>query len=97
MKLFKILKDSIQILSLIKGKEMNKSLKLLLIEKRENTIMEEYAPSYEMLPIHNIVKSHLVIAQHSSEKLCPQIIDALSMKITETIDAFLKKNFKEKR
>lgn len=75
----------------------NTAAKLLLIQKRENNTMEEYAPSYEMLPIHNIVKSHLVIAQHSSEKLCPQIIDALSMKITETIDAFLKKNFKEKR
>lgn len=73
------------------------TLKLLLIQKRENNTMEEYAPSYDMLPIHNIIKSHLVIAQHSSEKLCPKIIDILSLKITETIDSFLKKNVKEKR
>jgi hypothetical protein len=63
----------------------------------ENDAMEKYAPSYEMLPIHNIIKSHLVIAQHSGEKLCPQIIEVLSLKITETIDSFLKNDIKERQ
>lgn len=81
---------------------MKKAQNLLLI-KKENPIMENYATnleyilSHEMLPIRSIIKGHLVIAQHTHEKLCPQVIDELSLRITETIDAFFKKNFKDKR
>jgi hypothetical protein len=58
--------------------------------------MENYTPHLNMLPIHNIVKSHLVICQHSSNKLCPKTISDLSLKITETIEHFLNKHVKEK-
>jgi hypothetical protein len=76
---------------------MMKIAQNLLLIKKENHIMEQYVPGFEMLPIQNIVKGHLVISQHTHEKLCPQVIDDLSLRITETIDAFLKKNFKDKR
>ena len=75
----------------------NNALNLLLIKKRENTMMEAYAPGIEMLPIQKIVKGHLVIEQYTNEKLTPATIESVSLKITETIDAFLKKSFKEKR
>lgn len=58
--------------------------------------MENYEPNHKMLPIHNIVKSHLVLCQHANEKLCPKIISELSLKITETIEAFLNKTVQEK-
>jgi hypothetical protein len=58
--------------------------------------MDNYTPNFNMLPIHNIVKSHLVLCQHSSEKLCPKIIAEVSLKITETIEHFLNKHVKEK-
>jgi hypothetical protein len=58
--------------------------------------MDNYEPNLNMLPIHNIVKSHLVLCQHASEKLCPKVISELALKITETIEAFLNKNLKEK-
>jgi hypothetical protein len=67
-----------------------------MINHEEELIMEDYTPSSTMLPIHNIIKSHLVICQHSNEKLCPQVISALSLKITETIESFLNNAFKEK-
>lgn len=57
--------------------------------------MDNYEPNLNMLPIHNIVKSHLVLCQHSSEKLCPRVISELALKITETIEAFLKNNNKD--
>ena len=54
--------------------------------------MEDYMPDHEMVHIRNIVKSHLVIFQHSSKKLCAETIDELSLKVTETIDFLMKKS-----
>ena len=59
--------------------------------------MEDYAPSFDMLPIHNIIKSHLVICQHANDKLCPKTIEDLALNITETVECFLKKVPKEKK
>jgi hypothetical protein len=47
-----------------------------------------------MVPFHNIIKSHLVIFQHSNEKLTGSLIDALSLEITETIETYLNKSDK---
>ena len=56
--------------------------------------MDDYTPNINMLPIHNIIKSHLVICQHSNDQLSPTIISELSLRITETLESFL--NLKEK-
>ena len=44
-------------------------------------------------PLHNIIKSNLV--QHSNETLVSNLIDELSLQITETIESFLNKNLKQ--
>lgn len=63
--------------------------------EKDKFIMEDFINSVKLnpVPIHNIVKSNLV--QHSNEKLCPRIIEELSIQITETIECFLNKHLKE--
>lgn len=55
--------------------------------------MENYMPSNDIIPIRNIIKSHLIIFQHSNEKLSSDMIDSLTSKITETIEHFLNLKF----
>ena len=62
--------------------------------KKETSIMENYVPTHHVLPIHNIIKGHLVIFYHSNNKLCSQAIENLSLQITETIENFLNKSDK---
>ena len=62
--------------------------------KKDALIMENYVPTINILPIHNIIKSHLVIFHHSSEKLSSKSIESLSLQMTETIDNFLNKTDK---
>jgi hypothetical protein len=50
--------------------------------------MHDYVPTYKMLPIHNIIKGNLV--QHSNEHLCSNMINDLSLQITEAIESFFK-------
>jgi hypothetical protein len=60
-------------------------------------MIENYSPDIHILPIHNIVKSHLVIFQHSNATLCPQSIEELSLQITETIESFLNSRQKDRK
>lgn len=62
--------------------------------KKENPIMENYTPGINMVPIQNIIKSHLVLFQHTHEKLTAPLIDTLALEITETIESFLSKSSK---
>lgn len=41
-------------------------------------------------PLHNIVKSNLVL--YSNQSLCSHVIDELSLQITETIESFFNKH-----
>lgn len=75
---------------------MNMSSKNLSIVQKEKIFMEDYAPTVNMLPIHNIIKSHLVLFHHSSEKLCSGVIDSLALRMTETIECFINNSMKEK-
>lgn len=56
--------------------------------------MDDYTPTYYMLPILNIIKGTLV--QHANEPLASEIINELSLNITEALEAFFKidKNIK---
>lgn len=56
--------------------------------------MDDYTPTYYMLPILNIIKGTLV--QHANEPLTSEIINELSLNITEALEAFFKidKNIK---
>ena len=58
------------------------------------SIMENYVPTHNLLPIHHIIKGHLVIFHHSNNKLCSQAIESLSLQIMESIESFLKKSDK---
>ncbi|HEY4832215.1 MAG TPA: hypothetical protein VIH61_06625 [Waddliaceae bacterium] len=50
--------------------------------------MDDYTPNYYMLPILNIIKGNLV--QHANESLGSDIINELSLNITEALETFLK-------
>jgi len=56
--------------------------------------MNNYTPTYYMVPILNIIKGNLV--QHSNESLGSDIINELSLNITEALESFLNtdKSFK---
>lgn len=50
--------------------------------------MDTYTPTFWILPILNIIKGNLV--QHSNESLCPDVINDLSLNITEALESFLR-------
>ena len=50
--------------------------------------MDDYIPTYYMLPILNIIKGNLV--QHANESLGSDIINELSLNITEALESFLR-------
>lgn len=52
--------------------------------------MDTYTPTFWMLPILNIIKGNLV--QYSNESLCPNVINNLSLEITESLEEFLRQS-----
>jgi hypothetical protein len=52
--------------------------------------MDEYTPNYRMVPILNIIKGNLV--SHANELLCADMINDLSLNITEAVEAFLRQD-----